>query len=228
MSLIPRLLATSMLTAALVTTSCVKGPEGVVVDASPGTPDYEPPDINYSLISADVDPPVVAWSDSVDFGKLRNLYGRRRDFGSRCEHPPEKRQAFEAVQAGNASQTLELTESLLARCPVDPLLHHWRSSALASMGLEAEAEVHQKWIEGLMDSILATGDGRTMQTPFVTISIYEEYELLSYLGLTRKQQSLVQGPVALDAIVAERGDGTEVTVYFNPALHFVRLYEDFE
>lgn len=186
------------------------------------------PQIAFLLIPADVTPPVVEWSDPVDFGELRILYGRRRDFGARCEHPPEREQAFAAMRAQDADKILELTESLLARCPVDPLLHYWRATALASMGLEDEAEVHRRWVLGLFDSILATGDGKTMKTPFVTISIYEEYELLSYLGLTSKQQALVGGDVALDRIVAARQDGSEVTLYFDPALHFLRLYDSLE
>ncbi|MFK7898923.1 MAG: DUF4919 domain-containing protein [Myxococcota bacterium] len=186
------------------------------------------PDIDFELIAADVDPPNIQWTDDVDFGKLREHYGRRKDFSSRCEYAPERNEAAEAVGAGNSDLILELTDSLLARCPVDPILHHWRSRALDQLGLPEDAETHRRWVQGLFDSILSTGDGKTTKTPFITISIYEEYQVLSFLGLTKKKQSLIDSPVALDMIVAEREDGSEVTVYFNPLLHFIRLYESLD
>lgn len=185
-------------------------------------------EVNRELIAESVAPPRVEWTDEVDFGELRELYGRRRDFSLRCERSPERSEAGKAVDAGDAARTIELTESLLMRCPVDPILHHWRYSALISMGLEAEAEIQKRWVIGLFDSILATGDGKTMDTPFVTISINEEYALLAYLGLTPRRQSLVDGPRALDAILAEAEDGSKEIVYFSPVLHFVRLLSAFE
>jgi hypothetical protein len=217
----------AFVTAMLVSISFA-GCAGVSSDEASPSRAHLPPAINYELISADEPPPRIEWTNSLDFGELRELYGRRRDFGERCEHPPEREALMEAARDGRPEDVLALTDSLLSRCPVDPLLHHLRASALEESGLSQDAEIHRRWVVGIFDSILASGDGKTKNTPFVTISIAEEYYLLEYLGLTRKSQSLVQGPVAMDLIVAEREDGNEVVVYFNPALHFVRLYEAFK
>lgn len=195
-------------------------------DAPPPTVrNAAPPESPPELTPADQPPPEVEWTQAVDFGALREQYGRRRDFGARCEYPPERETALEAERDGDAERLLELTDSLLERCPVDPLFHHWRAAALEQAGLAREAEIHQRWVRGLFDSILASGDGKTMETPFVTISIAEEYHVLSWLGLTPRSQSLVGGPVMLDMIQAEREDGSRVDVYFNPSLHFLRLLE---
>ena len=57
----------------------------------------------------------------------------------------------------------------------------------------------------------------------MTISVGEEYVVLTHLGLTPIQQISLARPSQLDAITASDSWGGQSTVYFNPALHYLRL-----
>jgi hypothetical protein len=71
---------------------------------------------------------------------------------------------------------------------------------------------------------LRSGDGRSADSAYVTISIAEEYEVLSAFGLSAKSQSVVNG---CDLFVVEDEDGEEHAIYFFPELHWKRLSELF-
>ena len=179
------------------------------------------------LIPTEVAPPRVEWTEEPDFAALRERYGLRVDFAVRCEDPNIRMRAGEALLADDVAEAERLTGLLLARCPVDPSLHLWRYAALLALDRVPEANLHRAWYLGLIESILETGDGATSGTPFVTISTLEEYAVLSHLGLTPEQQMLVEGPPLLDAIRARDDAGVQSVVYFNPALHFLRMNEIF-
>ncbi len=173
------------------------------------------------LTPADVPAPLPAWSEQVNFIALREAYGARADFGERCEDRDVSGKASAALVAHRFDDVVDLTGPALDRCPVWIQLHLWRGAALRSLGRESEADLHKRWYLGLTDSILASGDGRSAETPHVTISIIEEYAVLSRLGLEPKQQSLTAG--MLDLIDATDQSGKHVSVYFNPKWHVIRL-----
>lgn len=159
---------------------------------------------------------------------MREIYGRRVDFDERCAHQTKARDASEALVAGNYELVLVLTDDLLKECPVDADFHLWRGAALFSIGRDSEGELHKRWYLGLIQSILDSGDGTSAESAYVTISTGEEYSTLSYLRLTPQQQFLVEGPPMVDAISVEDESGEQSTVYFNPALHFLRLAESLQ
>jgi len=177
-----------------------------------------------ALIPADVPAPSPAWSDPVDFLALREAYGARADFGARCEDREVSGKASAALVANRFGEVVDLTGSALARCPVWIQLHLWRTAALRALGRQTESDLHKRWVLGLLDTIFASGDGKTSQTPYVTISTTEEYAVLSRLGLTPQQQFLTGD--MLDVIVATDESGDRVSVYFNPKWHFIRLLHE--
>lgn len=177
-----------------------------------------------NLIDASVPPPRPNWTDEVDFLALREAYGARTDYGERCEDSEVAHEASSALNREAFLEVVELTRNPLERCPVWAQLHLWRGAALFSLGRDAEGEVHKRWFLGLTDSILDSGDGKTAETAFRTVSIPEEYAVLARLGLKRESQALIDdGPGMVDVITATDEDGRARTVYFNPSWHFIRL-----
>ncbi len=129
----------------------------------------------------------------------------------------------EAMNNGQWEAAANQGLNWLDRCPVDIRAHHYTGIALTKLGREQEGQDHFRWAEGLMDSIVASGDGKTPETAYVTISVAEEYDALYFFGLERKSQALVSGPIMCDLITALNDKGEEVSIYFNPAAHFARL-----
>ncbi len=82
-----------------------------------------------------------------------------------------------------------------------------------------------RWYRGLVESVLASGDGKSPQTAFTVISVGEEYAILRALNLRVESQALIEGHI--DALTVE-GEHGESTIYFNPAAHFRRLERAFE
>jgi hypothetical protein len=95
------------------------------------------------------------------------------------------------------------------------------AAAVASqkLGRPEDADLHKRWYNGLVDSVLASGDGKTAQTAFEVISVEEEYAVLRAMGLESRGQMLVDG--GIHALTVETESGNEI-IYFNPAAHWTR------
>jgi hypothetical protein len=155
-----------------------------------------------------------------DFTALRTAFGAREDFHRRCEQDRPMQALFERFGAEQWQGVLEVSLPWLEQCPVDIDARVASAIACQKLGRAQEADLHKRWYNGLVDSVLASGDGKTAQTAFVVISVGEEYALLRAMGLESRGQMLVEG--GIDALTVEGESGTEV-IYFNPASHWVRM-----
>jgi hypothetical protein len=155
-----------------------------------------------------------------DFTKLRTEYGDREDFAVLCEQNRPARQLVEAFNASRWTEALALSLAWTKQCPVDIDARMVSAVSLQQLGREPESAEQKRWYNGLVDSVLASGDGKTPETAFVVISVSEEYAMLHAFGLESRGQALLAG--GIDAITAE-GESGPSTIYFNPAAHFRRL-----
>lgn len=194
--------------AALLALRCVAGPSA--------EPSGEPPAARTGR----------SWTDPVNFSALREEYGNREDFSAICESDRPLRQMYDASNVADWKTVLDLSKRWLDSCPVDIDAHLLRGLALRVTGKTAESDAHLRWFRGLMGSILQTGDGKSSDSPFVVISVGEEYSVLRVFRLHPTGQRLLPG--GIDAITAVDGKGNESTVYFLPAAHWRRLEKSLE
>lgn len=171
--------------------------------------------------------PHYDWSESPDFTELRTVWGWSDSFRASCELGRPLGDMVENMNQGQWSQAAAIGQGWLAQCPVDIRVHYFTAISLAELGEAEKSEHHFRWAEGLMSSVVASGDGETPETAYETISVPEGYDALYLFGLEFKSQSLISGPLMRDLIVAVNEDGREFAIYFNPAPHFARLYEMF-
>jgi len=164
----------------------------------------------------------IDWSAPANFGQLRHDYGWRDDYDAVCVAGRPSEELADSVVTREYQKTVDLTTGWLQQCPVDIKAHLYRSLALAGLGRNAEAATHKKWVKGLLDSIFASGDGKTAETAYVTISVPEEYAVVGSLNLRVKSQGLVTNPLR-DALSVMAEDGSERTIFFNPEAHFARI-----
>ena len=99
-----------------------------------------------------------------------------------------------------------------------------RAFAFHNLGQTAKGKPHYDWFQGLIQSIRASGDGKSAETAYVTISVPEEYSVLSFLGLKIKSRGTTRDPIRDQFIVIDE-TGEEIHVWFNPAAHFARMAE---
>jgi hypothetical protein len=153
-------------------------------------------------------------------GRLRTAYGDREDFWAVCErdHPLEAWAA--SMAARRWDEVLSSVEPWLAHCPVDIDGQVVAGVAMREVGRTEESERHLRTYAALVESVLASGDGRDPTTAFVVISVPEEYAMLRALGLEPRGQALVAGAIDEMTVQGPQGPGK---VYFDPAAHFRRL-----
>jgi hypothetical protein len=193
----------------------------VPAEAAPAPP-------GLALLPADTPPPAVALTDTdVDFDALRIAYGRRLDYHQRCEQSLPAKAWNDAQAAKDAAKAYGIASTWLVTCPVVEVAQMWAFVSAKSLGDEAKADMHLRWVRGLIGSVMKTGDGKTPETAFKTISVAEEYAVINALRMHTEQQALVMKPVPLDKMtVRPTSGGEQVVLYFNPELHFARLAHD--
>lgn len=166
------------------------------------------------------DLPARDFGGLVDFDAVRRDYGARPDFLALCGTGRPIRPIARRMQARDWPGILHWTRPWLNGCPVDIEIHAVAAQALFELSMPVESSWHAAWYRGLLDSILASGDGRTSETAWVVISVAEEYAILKHLGYELIGQSLTSD--RRDAMQVRSG-GEEFTVYFHPEAHWQRF-----
>ncbi len=165
------------------------------------------------------------WSDYPDdYTALREEIGWSEDYSARCEMQRPVREIEKKIIQGQLDQAAGQGLAWLEQCPIDIRVHMLVTTAQFRLGKKTAAGNHRQWVDGLFDSITASGDGETSQTPFVTISVGEEYDMLLLRGLDRiKQETVPSESSPLDLLTVRDKEGNESEIYFSPKAHWARL-----
>jgi hypothetical protein len=122
-----------------------------------------------------------------------------------------------AMQSKEYNTAAKLAETLTDHGFVNIEAHADASQAYEAMNKPDKAKFHHDVTTSLLRSILSSGDGKTKETAFEVIGTFEEYIVMSVLGLPALgSQSLMPGkPNSYD--VLERTNpktGQSISVYF--------------
>lgn len=152
----------------------------------------------------------------IDYTALRNAYAaspKYKPYGGDIDDP---RQAMiAAFNKSDCAKAIAEGDKILAVSYVDITTHLVLGRCYEQTNSAAKAEFHRAVAHGLMDSIMASGDGKTTKTAFIVITVTEEYDVLRASRLTLKLQSLVQADGhSYDSMQVKTESGTDTTVYF--------------
>jgi hypothetical protein len=121
-----------------------------------------------------------------------------------------------AFNAGDYAKTLQKAQEILQHNIANGDGHFLAMVALKHLGKPDEAAKEKLIIDKIQQSILSSGDGKTADTAYFTVSTSEEYFVLRVLGLTPKSQALVKnGAHSFDEMTVVDKDGKESTLWFN-------------
>ncbi len=95
-------------------------------------------------------------------------------------------------QSENFSAIISNAQNLLKKDEFNPQLYEYLAFAQFKSGNTTDALVNLKIYLGIMEAILATGDGSSAHNAFIVISPHHEYQVLQYMDLSSGQQALVQ------------------------------------
>ncbi|MBB5315387.1 DUF4919 domain-containing protein [Tunturibacter empetritectus] len=94
--------------------------------------------------------------------------------------------------------------------------HFLAMVSLKHLGKQEETAREKLIVDQILQSILRSGDGKTADTAWFTVSTSEEYFVIRLLGLRPKSQSLVKsGAHSFDLMTVAGEDGKEATLWFN-------------
>jgi hypothetical protein len=142
----------------------------------------------------------------------------------------------EAMQTGDDARVLHAAHLALVRDCAYIRGHIVAGNLKRKQGDIAEADLHRAYATGLLDSIVASGDGKTAATAFVVFHVREEYELMRASGFRVLRQALHdEGGRTYDVLTVEpearaksAAAAPERTVYFDITELFAqeaRLFE---
>lgn len=127
----------------------------------------------------------------VDFTELRMSYTETADYSPYGDDSETRQGMFEALDSGKWDDALKHSATILEKNYVDINGHFGAFAANMRKGDAEKADFHKYVFQGLLDSVRSGGDGKSMEHAFVVISTDEEYALLSFLGLRRTRQALM-------------------------------------
>ena len=157
---------------------------------------------------------VKAGDKSVDFKELRFTYA---DSPGGPDTDAQKKAMMAALNSKNYADAIKNADVVLSGDYVDMDAHFVEYIAHRELKNEDLAEFHKFVLQGLLDSITHSGDGRSPETAYQVIAVHEEYVVLRFMGLMPSKQSLSEkNGHSFDVMEAVNPKSSEkVTLYFN-------------
>jgi hypothetical protein len=152
-----------------------------------------------------------------DFLKLRMAFTQTANYNPYDDDRKTQDEMTKALDKKEYNKAIELANKVLKEKYVDLKAHSVAERAYKALGKEGQAKFHRTVFDGLIQSILKSGDGKTTATAYVVIATEEEYVVLGELGIRRTRQALMEEK----GQKFDRMDGIDqkskerVTVYFN-------------
>lgn len=173
-----------------------------------------------SLLAAARQDPTTA-----DFTALRMALAESPDFNPYLIADSEKIEALRAaVGREDHAEVIHLGEALLEEDYLRLQYHLVVGFAHHQVGNTEQADYHHTFLKGVLESILASGDGQSLATAIQVISVSEEYDVLTALLLKPEAQTLMHHEGhAYDQIRAVDSEGRPHVLYFNVDIPYSAL-----
>ena len=127
------------------------------------------------------------------------------------------RKLFSLLREERWDEARQAAEKLVKLSRLDIRGHIFLDLINRRLGEEKRADYHRELARGLLDSIFASGDGRSSATALKVISPREEEAVCLVLGLEKEEQVLdaVDGRMIDRAICVDPETGNKTTLFFD-------------
>lgn len=162
---------------------------------------------------------------TTDFTMLRLSYTETSDYNPYGQDDALRSAMFTALQEKRYGDAIAEATKILETNFVDLDSHYVCTVAYKRMNDSKSYEFHDYVLQGLLSSILNSGDGKSPETALRVISTAEEYTILGMTGLRSMKQSLVHKNAhhydRMEVMDVKTGDNFEI--YFNVDIPFTWL-----
>jgi hypothetical protein len=160
---------------------------------------------------------VKAGDTTASFKELRMAYTESQGYAPYGGDSEGRKSMLAALNDKNYDKAVEHAGNILKQKYVDIIAHLVSSIAYNELKNLERAKYHRGIADGLIQSILKSGDGKSLETAYVVIATDEEYSLFNVLGMKVVSQALVHDKGhsydKMDAI--DRKTNQTTTFYFN-------------
>ena len=163
-----------------------------------------------------------AGKTDIDYARLRTSYMDSPEYKAPKDTSDSENAMIDALNKKDYPAALKNAEVVLDSNYVNMNAHFVAMVANRMLGVKEKSDFHSAVFHGLLQSILDSGDGKSMEKAWVVINVNEEYVVIRFLGFKPFGQSLVQKDGhSYDVMkVKNAQDGTEQTFYFNVDIPF--------
>ena len=153
----------------------------------------------------------------IDFTALRMSYSESKDASAYGADHESRRVMNLAVMDGQCAEAIKLADEILGKFYLSPDAHAAKSKCYSELKDATKAAFHKSIYLGLINSILAKGDGNTYDTAYRVITIEEEYAVMKALGYSVWAQEYERRGDHLCDVLRATDDKTKnaVKLYFN-------------
>jgi hypothetical protein len=169
--------------------------------------------------------------ESVDFAAFRLAFTRTSAYAPYDVDALEEDEALEeAAGMPDWPAVLIRANAALERCYVRMKPHIYAAMACEALGDGPGQRHHEQCVTGLLASIMESGDGRTPETGFVVIGVWEEYDVLNALRLQTVRQALLPvGARRVDQMSVLAPDNSEpFDLYFDVTLPMTAIHQQID
>jgi hypothetical protein len=170
---------------------------------------------DYFALLSTIRPNDVESLRAVDFGTLRRAYFEALQ-ANRLTALDRDIEARLGAALGEAKwdEVVKLADAILKSYFTRIRAHMLKAYAQDKLG--QDPHFHATVAHGLLDSILATGDGNSEATAYHVLFVEEEYDVLMHRRLRRDRQDLIAvNGRHFDLLSARNADGRTVHVWFD-------------
>jgi Domain of unknown function (DUF4919) len=152
---------------------------------------------------------------TLDFKELRLAYTETSDYSPYGSDRESRQKMFAALNAKEFDKAIEFAEKILAKNFVEINGNFGAYVAHRELGHADKAAFRKFMVDGLLKSIMSSGDGKSEATAFVVISTDEEYVLFNFMGLRATGQALItKDGHSFDRMTTTDPKTNETAVYF--------------
>ena len=159
---------------------------------------------------------------SIDFKQLRISWMESPERHAAKDTEKEEKSMLKAIQEKDYQKAIQNADVVLENEFVNLDAHRIEQIAYEELHKDEKSAFHKAVVQGLLRSIMDSGDGKSAKTAYVVISVHEEYIVLQVLGLRPSQQSVShQDGHSYDVLEARKqGSDQTVKLYFNVDIPF--------
>lgn len=160
---------------------------------------------------------------SYDFFSFRMSYSRTKEYSPYSTDISDMHKRIRSsIENNNYHFALQIADSILLINYPDIRAHLYCGYIYKQLGDSVKSKYHYNIYNGLLESIFYSGDGKSPETAYITITTKEEYAFIEWLGLKFKAQELViEDNYAFDLIETSDVESNDTyNIYFNITLAY--------